>query len=98
MAVTLRRFPGECAGSMSALLEGLQGDGQEILSPLFERNVRERARRRPLQDRAVLYREVSVVARALQPVVFSRVVDRAREMGALLTDRKSTRLNSSHVS
>src|SRR5437762_11172305 len=70
---------------MSALLEGLQGDGKEILSPLFERHARERALRRPLQDRAVPYREVSFVARALQPVMFSRVVDRAGEMGALLT-------------
>ncbi len=56
----------------------------QLFASCFENNTRQWARRRPLQNGAILDREETFVARAFKPVFRLRIIDRARKMSAFL--------------
>src|SRR5580700_517803 len=71
-------------GSRLAISASLYAYGKESCTIPFESDLREWTRWRTLQDRAISYREESLVAGTFEPVFFRRIVDGTRQVCALL--------------
>src|ERR1700758_2424998 len=85
IAASIATSPRRCLeGSRLAILASLYAYRKESCTIPFESDLREWTRWRTLQDRAILYREESLVAGTFEPVFFRRIVDGTRQVCALL--------------